>query len=108
MGGDGWLLSGRGACDGGEPPLHLRVLKTATSLPTSLARNFFSPFPPSPPHPLQWYVDVALALLERAGDFCGEEIWHRVVQLVTNNADMQAYAAGQVGGRGWGGRFDCG
>jgi AP-2 complex subunit alpha len=40
---------------------------------------------------------VALALLERAGDFCGEDIWHRVVQLVTNNTDMQAYAAGQVG-----------
>lgn len=39
---------------------------------------------------------MALALLERAGDFCGEDIWHRVVQLVTNNASMQAYAAGQV------------
>jgi hypothetical protein len=43
-------------------------------------------------------VDVALSLLERAGDFCGDEIWHRVAQLVTNNAGMQGYAAGQVGG----------
>jgi hypothetical protein len=41
-------------------------------------------------------VDVALALLERAGDFCSEDIWHRVVQLVTNNDNMQAYAARSV------------
>jgi len=45
---------------------------------------------------VQWYVDVALALLERAGDFCSEDIWHRVVQLVTNNDNMQAYAARSV------------
>jgi hypothetical protein len=45
---------------------------------------------------LQWYIDVVLALLERAGDFCGEDIWHRVVQLVTNNEQSQAYAAGRV------------
>jgi AP-2 complex subunit alpha len=45
---------------------------------------------------LQWYVDVVLALLERAGDFCGEDIWHRVVQLITNNEQSQAYAAGRV------------
>lgn len=41
-------------------------------------------------------MDVVLALLERAGDFCGEDIWHRVVQLVTNNEASQAYAAGRV------------
>lgn len=45
---------------------------------------------------VEWYVDVVLALLERAGDFCGEDIWHRVVQLVTNNEASQAYAAGRV------------
>jgi AP-2 complex subunit alpha len=39
---------------------------------------------------------VVLALLERAGDFCGEDIWHRVVQLITNNEQSQAYAAGRV------------
>jgi AP-2 complex subunit alpha len=32
-------------------------------------------------------------LLERAGDFVNEDIWHRVVQLVTNNESMQQYAA---------------
>eukprot|EP00879_Flechtneria_rotunda_P008959 GHRR01009380.1.p1 GENE.GHRR01009380.1~~GHRR01009380.1.p1 ORF type:complete len:1159 (+),score=411.60 GHRR01009380.1:174-3479(+) len=45
---------------------------------------------------VQWYVDVVLALLERAGDFCSEDIWHRVVQLVTNNEGSQAYAANRV------------
>lgn len=44
----------------------------------------------------QWYVDVVLALLERAGDFCTDDVWHRVVQLVTNNEGSQSYAAEQV------------
>ena len=47
----------------------------------------------SPRPPLARYVDVALQLLERAGDFVSEDIWHRVVQLVTNNESMQQYAA---------------
>jgi hypothetical protein len=41
-------------------------------------------------------VDVVLALLERAGDFCSDDVWHRVVQLVTNNEGSQSYAAEQV------------
>lgn len=47
------------------------------------------------PHPgrLFRYVDTALQLLERAGDFVSDDIWHRVVQLVTNNESMQQYAA---------------
>jgi len=45
---------------------------------------------------MQWYVDVVLALLERAGDFCTDDVWHRVVQLVTNNEGSQSYAAEQV------------
>uniref|UniRef100_A0A7S0R8D3 Clathrin adaptor alpha/beta/gamma-adaptin appendage Ig-like subdomain domain-containing protein n=1 Tax=Chlamydomonas leiostraca TaxID=1034604 RepID=A0A7S0R8D3_9CHLO len=45
---------------------------------------------------VQWYVDVAMQLLEKAGDFVSEDIWHRVVQLVTNNAAMQPYAARNV------------
>ncbi|GFH33706.1 alpha_adaptinC2 domain-containing protein, partial [Haematococcus lacustris] len=32
-------------------------------------------------------------LLEKAGDFVSDDIWHRVVQLVTNNPTMQQYAA---------------
>lgn len=41
-------------------------------------------------------MDVVLALLERAGDFCSADVWHRVVQLVTNNEGSQSYAAEQV------------
>ncbi len=39
------------------------------------------------------YVDTALQLLERAGDYVSDDIWQRVVQLVTNNESMQQYAA---------------
>ncbi len=39
-----------------------------------------------------WYVDVILQLISIAGDFVADSIWHRVVQIVTNNADIQEYA----------------
>eukprot|EP00983_Pelagomonas_calceolata_P100526 1158578-Pelagomonas_calceolata.AAC.10 len=42
------------------------------------------------------YVDVVLRLLEKAGDFVSDDIWHRVVQLVTNNHTMQQYAARNI------------
>ncbi|KAJ7297615.1 hypothetical protein O6H91_Y045300 [Diphasiastrum complanatum] len=42
---------------------------------------------------LSWYVDVILQLIEKAGDFVSDDIWYRVVQFVTNNEDLQAYAA---------------
>jgi AP-2 complex subunit alpha len=44
----------------------------------------------------RWYVDVVLALMDKAGDFVSDDIWHRVVQIVTNASDLQAYAAEQV------------
>ena len=31
-----------------------------------------------------------------AGDHVTDDIWYRVVQIVTNNEDLQAYAAGAV------------
>ena len=40
-----------------------------------------------------WYVDVILQLISSAGDHVSEEIWYRVVQIVTNNAELQPYAA---------------
>eukprot|EP00808_Paulinella_micropora_P006625 g16432.t1 len=42
---------------------------------------------------LHWYVDVILRLISEAGDFVTDDIWHRVVQIVTNEADLQQYAA---------------
>lgn len=42
---------------------------------------------------LRWYIDVILQLVTQAGDFVSDDIWYRVVQIVTNNEDLQEYAA---------------
>ncbi|WWC90553.1 uncharacterized protein L201_005489 [Kwoniella dendrophila CBS 6074] len=44
----------------------------------------------------EWYVDTILQLIAAAGDHVGAEVWYRVVQLVTNNEDLQMYAAQAV------------
>ncbi|CAG8441346.1 3127_t:CDS:2 [Ambispora gerdemannii] len=44
----------------------------------------------------QWYVDIILQLISTAGDHVGEEVWYRVVQIVTNNEELQEYAARTV------------
>lgn len=43
----------------------------------------------------EWYVDTILRLLNTAGDNVSDEVWYRVVQIVVNNEDVQAYAAKQ-------------
>eukprot|EP00732_Lithocolla_globosa_P001355 Lithocolla_globosa_v1_NODE_658_length_3496_cov_53.897995.p1 type:complete len:899 gc:universal NODE_658_length_3496_cov_53.897995:2815-119(-) len=40
-----------------------------------------------------WYVDVILTLIANAGDHVPEEVWYRVVHIITNNEDLQHYAA---------------
>lgn len=45
---------------------------------------------------LSWYVDVNLQLIDKAGDFVSDDIWYRVVQFVTNNEDLQPYAAAKA------------
>ncbi|KAI0514317.1 hypothetical protein KFK09_010352 [Dendrobium nobile] len=42
------------------------------------------------------YVDVILQLIDKAGDFVSDDIWYRVVQFVTNNEDLQPYAAAKA------------
>ncbi|KAI5285579.1 hypothetical protein KEM54_000460, partial [Ascosphaera aggregata] len=44
----------------------------------------------------QWYIDVSLKLLSLAGDHVSDEVWQRVVQIVTNNEPLQAYTASQI------------
>ena len=44
----------------------------------------------------QWYVDVTLQLISQAGAQVPEEVWFRIVQIVTNNEDLQDYAAKTV------------
>ncbi|XP_024401232.1 AP-2 complex subunit alpha-2 isoform X2 [Physcomitrium patens] len=45
---------------------------------------------------LDWYVDVILQLIEKAGDFVSDDIWYRVVQFVTNDEHLQVYAAAKA------------
>ncbi|KAH7930972.1 Adaptor protein complex AP-2 alpha subunit [Leucogyrophana mollusca] len=41
----------------------------------------------------KWYVDMILQLISAAGDHVGDEVWYRVVQIITNTEDLQEYAA---------------
>ncbi|KKK14588.1 putative AP-2 adaptor complex subunit alpha, partial [Aspergillus rambellii] len=41
----------------------------------------------------QWYIDITLKLLSLAGDHVNDEVWQRVIQIVTNNEELQPYAA---------------
>jgi AP-2 complex subunit alpha len=41
----------------------------------------------------KWYVDISLKLLAMAGDHVSDEVWQRVIQIVTNNEELQSYAA---------------
>lgn len=43
-----------------------------------------------------WYFDVFLQLCSVAGDNISDDVWHRVVQIVTNNEGLQANAARSV------------
>lgn len=44
-----------------------------------------------------WYVDIILNLIAQSGDFVSDDIWYRVVQIVTNrDADLQKYTASTV------------
>jgi len=42
---------------------------------------------------LRWYIDVILKLMTLAGNYVSEDIWYRVIQIVTNNDRLQKYAA---------------
>ena len=45
---------------------------------------------------LNWYVDTVLQMIRVAGAYISQEIWHRVVQIITNNEDIQLYATQQI------------
>ena len=44
----------------------------------------------------QWYIDISLRLLAMAGDHVSDEVWQRVIQIVSNNEELQAYAAQNI------------
>ncbi|KAI9833147.1 MAG: hypothetical protein M1819_003769 [Sarea resinae] len=45
---------------------------------------------------VQWYVDISLRLIAMAGDHVSDEVWERVIQIVTNNEELQVYAAQNI------------
>jgi AP-2 complex subunit alpha len=42
---------------------------------------------------LRWYVDTVLQLITIAGSQVPDDVWHRVVQIVTNKDELQKYTA---------------
>ncbi len=44
----------------------------------------------------QWYIEITMRLLAMAGDHVSDEVWQRVVQIVTNNEELQPYAAQHI------------
>lgn len=45
---------------------------------------------------VKWYVDISLRLIAMAGDHVSDEVWQRVIQIVTNNEELQVYAAQNI------------
>ncbi|KAL4400783.1 clathrin-dependent endocytosis protein [Malassezia pachydermatis] len=43
-----------------------------------------------------WYIDTAMSLLELAGDRLRDELWYRIVLVVTNHPKVHAYAAERI------------
>ncbi|KAI9321993.1 adaptin N terminal region-domain-containing protein [Obelidium mucronatum] len=43
-----------------------------------------------------WYVDIVLQLITIAGEFVSDDIWFRVVQIITNNEVLQEYAVATI------------
>merc|ERR1719494_555508 len=42
---------------------------------------------------LKWYVTVVLELVALADKYISDDVWHRIIQIVTNNEELQAFAA---------------
>eukprot|EP00662_Eupelagonemidae_sp_cell21_P011473 gene11473-32200_t len=43
--------------------------------------------------PPGWYVDVIMRVIQEAGSYVAPDVWQRIVQIVTNNEDIQKQAA---------------
>jgi len=44
----------------------------------------------------KWYVDISMRLIAMAGDHVSDEVWQRIIQIVTNNDELQVYAAQNI------------
>jgi len=50
---------------------------------------------------LTWYIDVVIRLLSKSGDYVTDDIWWRVIQIITGfgneqNETLQKYAASSL------------
>jgi AP-2 complex subunit alpha len=45
---------------------------------------------------VKWYVDISMRLIAMAGDHVSDEVWQRIIQIVTNNDELQVYAAQNI------------
>ena len=45
---------------------------------------------------IQWYIDISMRLIAMAGDHVSDEVWQRIIQIVTNNEELQVYAAQNI------------
>nr|POF04090.1 ap-2 complex subunit alpha [Quercus suber] len=45
---------------------------------------------------VRWYVDISMRLIAMAGDHVSDEVWQRIIQIVTNNEELQVYAAQNI------------
>jgi AP-2 complex subunit alpha len=45
---------------------------------------------------VKWYVDISTRLIAMAGDHVSDEVWQRIIQIVTNNDELQVYAAQNI------------
>jgi len=45
---------------------------------------------------LKWYVTVVLDLVQLADDFISDDVWHRIIHIVTNNEQLQAFAVSEA------------
>ncbi|TMW61221.1 hypothetical protein Poli38472_013684 [Pythium oligandrum] len=64
-----------------EGPIREEIVLKAAILAEKYAKN------------LRWYVDTVLQLITIAGSQVPDDVWHRVVQIVTNKEDLQKYTA---------------
>ena len=61
------------------------LIKEEMALKTAILAERFPP-------DNQWYIDVITDLMLNAGDFVSDDIWHRMVQIVSQQDDLQEYA----------------
>ena len=64
-------------------------IKDEMVLKTAILAERFAP-------DLRWYVDTIIALISLAGDHVADDVWHRLVQIVTNNEELHKYAASKM------------